>query len=266
MMDAMDSGKSKYERSEDRTFQRDPRSIAPHILVVGDDEIIRQFVADSSNNHELRLKGVPTSAAMYDALRESVVDLIVLDLELPGEDGLSIARQVRAQSSIPIIILTGHSDEVDRIVGLELGADDSLTKPFNPRELVARIRAILRRVQVHATEPGPKDTPRAFRFVGWELDLSSRRLTSPHGERIDLTRAEFELLSAFLLSPQRILSRDRLLQMSHGVDDEGAFDRSIDVQILRLRRKIESDRRRPQLIKTQRGVGYYFAAKVDPVA
>jgi two-component system OmpR family response regulator len=266
MMDPMDSGKSKYERSEDRTFQGDPRTIAPHILVVGDDEIIRQFIADSSNNHELRLKGVPTGAAMYDALRESVVDLIVLDLELPGEDGLSIAREVRAQSSIPIIILTGHSDEVDRIVGLELGADDSVTKPFNPRELVARIRAILRRVQVHATEPSLRDTPRAFRFVGWELDLSSRRLTSPQGERIDLTRAEFELLSAFLLSPQRILSRDRLLQMSHGVDDEGAFDRSIDVQILRLRRKIESDRRRPQLIKTQRGVGYYFTAKVDPVA
>jgi DNA-binding response OmpR family regulator len=164
MMDALDSGKSKYERSEDRTFQRDPRSIAPHILVVGDDEIIRQFVADSSNNHELRLKGVPTSAAMYDALRESVVDLIVLDLELPGEDGLSIARQVRAQSSIPIIILTGHSDEVDRIVGLELGADDSLTKPLIRDWLP--IRLILHGATAR-NRAGSKGTPRAFRFVGW---------------------------------------------------------------------------------------------------
>jgi len=262
----MDSGKDKGKSWEDRSvLRRHPMSISPHILVVGGDETIQQFIADSSSNHELRVTGVPTGAAMYDALSESVVDLIVLDLELPGEDGLSIARQLRAQSSIPIIILTGHSDEVDRIVGLELGADDSLTKPFNPRELVARIRAILRRVQLHATAPVVGDAPRAFRFVGWELDLSSRRLTSPEGERIDLTRAEFELLSAFLLSPQRILSRDRLLQMSHSVDDDGAFDRSVDVQILRLRRKIESDRRRPQLIKTQRGVGYYFAAKVDPV-
>ena len=265
MMDLLDSGKDKGERWEDRTVRRHPGNISPHILVVGDDETIQQVIAHSSSNHELRVTGVPTGAAMYDALSESVVDLIVLDLELPGEDGLSIARQLRAQSSIPIIILTGHSDEVDRIVGLELGADDSLTKPFNPRELVARIRAILRRVQVHATEPLLRKAPRAFRFVGWELDVSSRRLTSPEGERIDLTRVEFELLSAFLLSPQRILSRDRLLQMSHGVDDDGAFDRSVDVQIVRLRRKIESDRRRPQLIKTQRGVGYYFAAKVDPV-
>jgi DNA-binding response OmpR family regulator len=162
--------------------------------------------------------------------------------------------------------LTGRRDDVDRIVGLELGADDYLTKPFNPRELIARIRTILRRVQAYATTPVLGHTPRAYRFVGWELDLHSRRLTSPEGERIDLTRAEFELLSAFLGSPERVLSRDQLLQMSHGFDDEGAFDRSIDVQILRLRRKIESDRRRPQLIKTQRGVGYYFAAKVDPVA
>ncbi len=241
-------------------------STAPHILVVDDDQSIRQLIADSLSNYELRVTGVPTGAAMYDAMNASVVDLIVLDLELPGEDGLTIARELRAQSNIPIIILTGHSDDVDRIVGLELGADDSLTKPFNPRELVARVRAILRRVQAHAAASVLGQTPRAFRFVGWELDLNSRRLTSPDGERIDLTRAEFELLSAFLGSPQRILSRDRLLQMSHGVDDESGFDRSVDVQILRLRRKIESDRRRPQLIKTQRGVGYYFAAKVDLVA
>jgi two-component system, OmpR family, response regulator len=241
-------------------------STSPHILVVDDDDIIRQLVADCLSKYELRVTGVPSGAAMHEVLNRNVVDLIVLDLQLAGEDGLSIARQLRTQSSIPIIILTGRRDEFDRIVGLELGADDYLTKPFNPRELIARIRTILRRVQAHATAPVLGHAPRAYRFVGWELDLNSRRLTSPNGERIDLTRAEFELLRAFLDSPERVLSRDRLLQMSHGFDDDGAFDRSIDVQILRLRRKIEADRRRPQLIKTRRGAGYYFSAKVDPVA
>jgi two-component system, OmpR family, response regulator len=241
-------------------------SATPHILVVDDDHVIRQLIADSLSQYELRVTGVPSGTAMHKVLNEGVVDLIVLDLQLAGEDGLNIARQLRTHSSIPIIILTGRRDEVDRIVGLELGADDYLTKPFNPRELVARIRTILRRAQAPATTSLSGHAPRAYRFAGWELDLHSRRLTSPQGERIELTRADFELLRVFLGSPERILSRDRLLQMSHGFDDDGAFDRSIDVQILRLRRKIESDRRRPQLIKTQRGVGYYFAAKVNQVA
>ncbi|HTS54547.1 MAG TPA: response regulator [Burkholderiales bacterium] len=239
-------------------------SATPHILVVDDDATIRQLLAEYLSERELRVTGVPDGRDMDRVLRENVVDLIVLDLKLPSENGMSIARRLRTQSSIPIIILTGNGDDVDRIVGLELGADDYLTKPFNPRELLARIRTILRRAQVHAVAPTPGEKLRARRFAGWELDLRTRRLTSPGGERVDLTHAEFGLLSALLGSPERVLSRDQLLEMSHGFDDD-VFDRSVDVQILRLRRKIESDPSRPQLIKTQRGAGYYLAAKVESV-
>ena len=239
-------------------------SATPHILVVDDDPAIRQLLADYLGQRELRVTGVADGAAMHKALSEGVVDLVVLDLQLPAEDGMSIARKLRAQSGIPIIILTGHGDEFDRIVGLELGADDYLTKPFNPRELLARIRTILRRAQAH-TRAEPGKALRARRFAGWELELRTRRLTSPEGQRVDLTHAEFGLLTALLGAPERVLSRDQLLEMSHGAVDDDVFDRSVDVQVLRLRRKIESDPRHPQLIKTQRGAGYYFAAKVDSV-
>jgi DNA-binding response OmpR family regulator len=239
-------------------------SATPHILVVDDDATIRQLLAEYLSERELRVTGVPDGSAMHNVLKQTVVDLIVLDLKLPSEDGMSIARRLRSQSSIPIIILTGNGDDVDRIVGLELGADDYLTKPFNPRELLARIRTILRRASVQTTAPAAGEKLRARRFAGWELDLRTRRLTSPGGERVDLTHAEFGLLSALLGSPERVLSRDQLLEMSHGFDDD-VFDRSVDVQILRLRRKIESDPSRPQLIKTQRGAGYYLAAKVESV-
>ncbi|HTT36640.1 MAG TPA: response regulator [Burkholderiales bacterium] len=239
-------------------------NVAPHILVVDDDAVIRQLLADYLSEHELRVTGVPDGPTMQKALNESVVDLIVLDLRLRSEDGMTIARKLRAQSSVPIIILTGNRDDVDRIVGLELGADDYLTKPFNPRELLARIRTILRRAQAHVKAPPAAGSPRARRFAGWELDLRTRRLTSPGGERVELTHAEFDLLSALLGSPERVLSRDQLLEMSRGFDDD-VFDRSVDVQILRLRRKIESDPSRPQLIKTQRGAGYYLSAKVESV-
>jgi len=237
---------------------------APHILVVDDDAAIRQLLADYLGEHELRVTGVPDGPTMQKALNESVVDLIVLDLKLRSEDGMTIARKLRAQSSVPIIILTGNRDDVDRIVGLELGADDYLTKPFNPRELLARIRTILRRAQAYVQAQSAGESPRARRFAGWELDLRTRRLTSPGGERVELTHAEFDLLSALLGSPERVLSRDQLLEMSRGFDDD-VFDRSVDVQILRLRRKLESDPSRPQLIKTQRGAGYYLSAKVESV-
>jgi len=238
-------------------------SATPHILVVDDDLTVRQLLTDYLSERELRVTSVADGVAMHKALNESVVDLIVLDLKLPSENGMSIARKLREQSSIPIIILTGNGDDVDRIVGLELGADDYLTKPFNPRELLARIRTILRRAQAHTTT-ALSEALRARRFAGWELDLRTRRLTSPIGERVDLTHAEFGLLRALLEAPERVLSRDQLLEMSHGFDDD-VFDRSIDVQVLRLRRKIESDPRRPQLIRTQRGSGYYLAAKVESV-
>jgi DNA-binding response OmpR family regulator len=236
----------------------------PHILVVDDEAPIRELLSDYLGKHELRVTAAPDGQAMQKSLTESVVDLIVLDLKLPSEDGMSIARRLRSNSSIPIIILTGNQDDVDRIVGLELGADDYLTKPFNPRELLARIRTILRRARANSPGSAATKTPRAYRFDGWELDLRTRRLTSPAAQRVPLTQGEFGLLRALLGAPEHVMSRDRLLEIGHGLDDE-VFDRSVDVLILRLRRKIESDPRRPQLIRTQRGAGYYLATKVEAV-
>jgi DNA-binding response OmpR family regulator len=240
-------------------------SIPRHILVVDDDADLRQMVADYLGDYDLRVTGAPDGAAMREAMAHEVVDLVLLDLKLPSEDGMTLARELRESSSVPIVILTGRKDDVDRIMGLELGADDYLTKPFNLRELLARIRAILRRTQAHPVTYMEGRNPQAFRFGGWELDLRSRRLTSNDGERVELTHAEFALLAAFLGAPERILSREQLLELSRG-NDENVFDRSIDVQILRLRRKIESDPSRPKLIRTERGAGYFFNAQVEVVA
>ena len=239
-------------------------SIPRHILVVDDDADLRQMVADYLGDYDLRVTGAPDGAAMREAMAREVVDLILLDLKLPSEDGMTLARELRETSSVPIVILTGRKDDVDRIMGLELGADDYLTKPFNLRELLARIRAILRRTQAHPVTLAEGRNPQAFRFGAWELDLRSRRLTSNDGERVELTHAEFALLAAFLGAPERILSREQLLELSRG-NDENVFDRSIDVQILRLRRKIESDPSRPKLIRTERGAGYFFNARVEVV-
>lgn len=181
---------------------------------------------------------------------------------MPGEDGMQIARKLREQSGIPIIILTGRLDEADRVMGLELGADDYVTKPFNPRELLARIRTVLRRTKAAQVPPGKDDQRRAFRFGGWELNLRTRRLTSPEGKLVELTKGEFSLLTALLGAPQRVLSRDQLLEMSRLYDDE-VYDRSIDVQILRLRRKIEANPSEPQFINTERGAGYIFSVPVE---
>ncbi len=240
-------------------------SIPRHILVVDDDADLRQMVADYLGDYDLRVTGAPDGTAMREAMAHEVVDLVLLDLKLSSEDGMTLARELREASSVPIVILTGRKDDVDRIMGLELGADDYLTKPFNLRELLARIRAVLRRTQAHPATHGESRNPQAFRFGAWELDLRSRRLTSNDGERVDLTHAEFALLAAFLGAPERILSREQLLELSRG-NDENVFDRSIDVQILRLRRKIESDPSRPKLIRTERGAGYFFNARVEVVA
>ena len=235
-----------------------------HILIVDDDAELRQMVADYLGDYDLRVTGAADGSAMREAMARETVDLLLLDLKLPTEDGMNLARELRETSSIPIIILTGRKDDVDRIMGLELGADDYLTKPFNLRELLARIRAILRRAQAHPVARGDGRGPQGLRFAGWELDLRSRRLTAKDGERVDLTHAEFALLVAFLGAPERILSREQLLELSRGTD-ENVFDRSIDVQILRLRRKIESDPSRPKLIKTERGAGYLFSARVETI-
>jgi len=242
----------------------DSVAVSPHILVVDDDEMTRRLIAEYLSEYQYRVTGVPDGPAMRKAMRAGVVDLIILDLRLPAEDGLSLARELRAESSIPIIMLTGRKDDIDRIMGLELGADDYLTKPFNPRELLARIRTVLRRVQPKVVTADHPDKVRAYRFAGWELDLRTHRLTAPGGQRVELTHAEFGLLVALLRAPQRILSRDQLLEMTRGYDED-VFDRSIDVQILRLRRKLERNPSRPEVICTERGAGYYLNAQVQAV-
>ena len=234
-----------------------------HILAVDDDAMMRELVADYLSKHGFRVSAVADGKGMARTIDESIVDLVVLDLKLGEEDGLKLVGELRTRSNLPIIIITGHRrDEVDRIVGLELGADDYLTKPFNLRELLARVRAVLRRAEVDRAAPPKDGKAGGYRFAGWEMNLRTRRLTSPTGASVGLTVGEFSLLSAFLRSPQQVLSREQLLAASR-VHDEEVFDRSVDIQILRLRRKLEADPSAPELIKTERGVGYVFAAPVQ---
>jgi DNA-binding response OmpR family regulator len=237
--------------------------VQPHILVVDDDPAMRELIADYLDENELRVTTAATSDEMRGALAEHAIDLVVLDLRLGQEDGMYLARKLREDSSIPIIIVTGKQDNVDRVMGLELGADDYVTKPFNSRELLARIRAVLRRYQSASEMPAARDEGRrAYRFEGWELNLRTRRLIAPDHQRIDLTNGEFSLLQAFCAAPQRVLTRDQLLDLSR-LNSAEVYDRSIDVQILRLRRKIEPDPSQPQYIKTERGAGYIFNAPVE---
>ncbi len=237
---------------------------APHILAVDDDPVIRQAIADYLGEHDMDVTAVATGAEMGRVLAEQTIDAIVLDLRLAGEDGMELARKVRAEFTIPIIMVTGRKEEADRVMGLELGADDYITKPFSPRELLARVRAVLRRYALAKVLPARDEKRRAYRFAGWELNLRSRRLTSPKGKRIDLTNGEFMLLQAFCAAPRRILARDQLLELSR-LNCAEVYDRSIDVQILRLRRKIEPDPSRPEFIKTERGAGYIFDVPVDVI-
>ena len=233
-----------------------------HILAVDDDPAMRELIAGYLSSRGFRVSTAAGGADMARVIDEHVVDLIVLDLKLAGEDGLQLVRGLRPRSNVPIIIITGHRrDEIDRIVGLELGADDYLTKPFNLRELLARVRAVLRRAQVdHA--PAPADGKGTkYRFAGWELNLRLRRLTSPTGDPVSLSSGEFSLLTAFVRAPQQVLSREQLLAATRVHDD--VYDRSVDVQILRLRRKLEADPSTPGLIRTERGAGYIFAVPVE---
>jgi len=234
-----------------------------HLLVVDDDPSMRELVSCYLRENGLRITAVATGAEMARSLGEQAIDLVALDLHLAAEDGMQLARKLREESAVPIIIVTGRKDEADRVMGLELGADDYVLKPFSPRELLARIRAVLRRYQI-AREllPPRSDKRRAYRFLGWELHLISRRLTSPQGCRIELTHGEFNLLRAFCAAPQRVLSREQLLDLSR-LDGAAVYDRSIDVQVLRLRRKIEPDPAQPQYIRTERGAGYVFSVPVE---
>ena len=196
---------------------------------------------------------------MARVMERASIDLLVLDLMLPGEDGLSLIRKLRATSAIPVIMLTAMGEDADRIVGLEMGADDYLPKPFNPRELLARIKAVLRRI--NPQRPPGAAVGDVSRFDGWVLELGPRRLLSPTGDEIELSTGEYELLHAFITHPRRVLSRDQLLDLARG-RSAVPFDRSIDIQVMRLRRKIEADPKEPRLIKTVRGGGYIFAAEV----
>jgi two-component system, OmpR family, response regulator len=239
-----------------------PETIQPHILVVDDDPQIRDLLREYLTQNELRVSVTSTGKEMSAILADHAIDLVVLDLRLAGEDGMALARKLREESAIPVIILTGVRDEADRIMGLELGADDYLTKPFSPRELLARIRTVLRRTKGAALTEARQRDVRAYRFAEFELNLRTRRLAKRSGQRFELTNGEFNLLAALLAAPQRVLTRDQLLEASRVYDNE-VYDRSIDVQVLRLRRKIEADPSQPHFIITERGVGYSFSAPVE---
>jgi two-component system OmpR family response regulator len=235
-----------------------PDQTVPHILVVDDDREIRDLLNRFLVKHGLRVSTARDGIEMTRILDGAAIDLVVLDLMLPGEDGLSLCRKLRSTTNLPVIMLTAMGEDTDRIVGLEMGADDYLPKPFNPRELLARIKAVLRRVQSLPAASPKGDTAR---FDGWILDLGTRRLTSPQGEEVELSTGEYDLLLAFATHPRRVLSRDQLLDLARG-RTAAPFDRSVDIQVMRLRRKIEADPKEPRLIKTVRGGGYMFAAEV----
>jgi two-component system, OmpR family, response regulator len=234
----------------------------PHILVVDDDREIRSLVAQLLRKHGFRVTDAADGREMMQVLENGRFDLVVLDLMLPGEDGLSLCRRVRAASTLPIIMLTAMGEETDRIVGLEMGADDYLPKPFNPRELLARIRAVLRRAGGELPEPAAEDAGSLRVFEGWSLDTAKRELRAPDGTLVPLTAGEYDLLAAIVERPGRVLSRDQLLDLTRG-RDAVPFDRSVDVQISRLRRKLEIDPKEPQIIKTVRGGGYVFTCEVS---
>ncbi len=243
-------------------MQFGPETSVTHVLVVDDDPSVRELICTYLGDRDMRVTAVASEREMSEVLKLDAVDLVLLDLRLKGEDGMEIARRLRASSRLPIIILTGLHDEADRVMGLELGADDYLTKPFSPRELLARIRALLRRKRMYETVADAVAEVRAYRFAGWELNLRLRKLTSPLGAPVQLSKSEYNLLLAFLSAPQRVLAREQLLDLSR-LHNAEVFDRAIDVQVGRLRRKLETDPKAPQLIVTERGMGYVLTALVE---
>lgn len=233
----------------------------PHVLIVDDDQQIRTMLARFLGEHGMRVTQAADGEHMFKTLETGRFDVIVLDVMMPGDDGFTLCRKLRGESAIPLILLTARNSETDRIVGLELGADDYVTKPFNPRELLARIRALLRRANAQP-QAAQRLASAIYHFAGWTLDTSRRALHSPQGVLTELTTGEFDLLVAFVEHPQRVLNRDQLLDLARGRVSL-AFDRSIDVQVSRLRRKIEGDPDAPTLIKTVRNGGYFFTAVVS---
>lgn len=230
----------------------------PHILIVEDDQEISALVARYLHSHDMRTSVAADGREMDIALAQEAIDLIALDINLPKEDGLSICLRLRQTSNVPIIMLTARGEEVDRIIGLEMGADDYMPKPFNPRELLARIRAVLRR-QAGQRELRGKQI---FSFSGWQLNRSLRQVINAKGAKVTLTSAEFDLLAAFCEHPGRVLSRDQLREITQG-RPAVSYDRRVDILISRLRQKIEADPREPEFIKTVRSGGYMFAQTVE---
>ncbi len=250
--------------SPDTRLSHAPQSaVSPHILAIDDDPSIREAIADYLADNDLRVTTLASCRELAEVMARETIDLLLLDLRLPGEDAMGIARKLREESTLPIIILTGRKDEADRVIALETGADDYLTKPCSPRELLARIRAVLRRCRSPARQGRPEGV-RAYRFDCWELNLGIRRLAATDGRQVTLSNGEFNLLVALLASSQRVLARQQLLDLSRLHNDE-VFDRSIDVQIARLRRRIEDDPARPRYIKTERGAGYRFDFPVQTI-
>jgi two-component system OmpR family response regulator len=234
------------------------------IVVVDDDAETRDLLQQYLQKQGYRVTTAADGKGLWKALDKASPDLVVLDVMLPGQDGLELCRDLRSRSDIPVIMLTARGEETDRIVGLEMGADDYLAKPFNPRELLARIKSVLRRAR---SLPGNlRQAPvRAYLFAGWTLDMATRNLTAPDGVVVPMSGTEFKLLSSFLLHPNRLLTRDQLLDLMDARGG-GPFDRAIDVQMSRLRQRLRDDAREPRLIKTVRGEGYLLAVAVEAVA
>lgn len=231
----------------------------PHILIVDDDDAIRDLLHEFLKKRGMRVSVARDSEEMQVIFSRTPVDLLILDVMLPGKSGMEICRDIRMHSRVPIIMLTAITETTDRVVGLEMGADDYVSKPFDPRELLARVRAVLRRLD----GPGPdrRIEPQVYKFAGWTMDCSRRRLVSPDNVRVELTSGEFNLLETLVKSAQRMLSRDQLLELA-GSNVAYGYDRSIDILISRLRRKMEDDPRSPKLILTIRGGGYQFVPDV----
>ncbi len=233
----------------------------PHILIVDDHREIRDLVSRALSKEGFRVSAAADGRAMRKLLADSRIDLILLDLMLPGEDGLSLCRALRAESSIPIIMLTAKGEEIDRVIGLEMGADDYLPKPFGSRELIARIKAVLRRSQDKLAPPNIDPRPKHYHFDRWQLDTGARELLRDDGITVPLSTGEYDLLIVFVERPQRVLSRDQLLDLARG-RSSSSLDRSIDTQVSRLRKKLELDPGDPKIVKTVWGGGYMFTPAV----
>jgi DNA-binding response OmpR family regulator len=252
-----------WKGSNDMGVQTPPPG-SVRVLVIDDDPLIRQLVIDYLEDNDIRVTALPDGRAVELVMSRETIDLAIIDVRLPGEDGMQITRRLRDDSDMPIIMLTGRTEEADRVMGLELGADDYLTKPFSPRELLARVRALLRRVRAQESVADNLAKIRAYRFSGWELNVRMRRLLAPNGKVVALTNTEFNLLAAFLAAPQRVLTREQLLDMSRLHNDE-VYDRAIDVQVGRLRKKLEPALGSDPFIRTERGSGYVFTSVAETI-